>query len=134
MILFFHSKETASEAHRELQKDYEDSFQLTITLGHNDSLFYNAIFSLLQCLHTGNPNYGAFAHSNYYPNGASHQPGCPTPDTDWCSHWRVIDLYAESLASNKFIARECANYTAYKAGQCNRNAVGVMGGINLDMK
>lgn len=70
------------------------------------------------------------AHANYYPNGGGYQPHCPPPP-DWaCNHWRVIDYYVESLTTNKFVGRQCDNYNDFKAGKCNRNAVGILGGLN----
>lgn len=74
------------------------------------------------------------AHSNYYPNGGGQQPHCPKPP-DWgCNHWRVIDYYAESITTNKFIAHQCENYNDFKAGKCKRNPTGVMGGLNIDTR
>lgn len=71
---------------------------------------------------------------NYFPNGGSNQPGCPKSPEWTCSHWRSVDLYAESLYSNEFVGKKCDSYKNYKAGNCAKNPTGIMGGLNPDMK
>lgn len=85
-------------------------------------------------MYTGRAEGSPKGHANFYPNGGTHQPHCPPPP-DWtCDHWRSIDYYVESLTTKKFIGKVCDNYDDFKAGKCNKNASGYMGGLEPDMK
>lgn len=87
----------------------------------------------LQYIFTGHASDGTtIGHAAYFPNGGLTQAGC---NKDWkCDHWRSVEYYAESLKSNKFVAKKCDSYNNYKAGKCSRNSNSVMGGLNLDTK
>lgn len=72
------------------------------------------------------------AHADYYPNGGNNQNGCN--GNGGCSHGRSIDYYVESINSNKFVAKQCASYSAFTSGQCKSHASSVMGTLSLDNK
>jgi hypothetical protein len=45
-----------------------------------------------------------------------------------CAHERSIFLYAESITSNGFVARQCSGYQQITARNCPGIGTGVMGG------
>ncbi|KAF4517958.1 hypothetical protein B566_EDAN005325 [Ephemera danica] len=70
----------------------------------------------------------SIGHADFYPNGGTaSQPGCGTDVTGDCSHGRSHEFFSESIGSSAFRARECNSWTAYQNGNCNNNAVGIMG-------
>lgn len=54
------------------------------------------------------------------------QPGC---STDLCDHVRVLPLYAESINSNRFVARRCSGWEQIDSRNCPvGQGTAVMGG------
>lgn len=71
------------------------------------------------------------AHSIFYPNGGSNQTGC---DDSICFHTRSYIYYAESMNSNRFVGKRCANYEDYTFGHCENGTVGIMGTLDLNTR
>jgi pancreatic triacylglycerol lipase len=70
-------------------------------------------------------------HVSFYPNWGSSQPGCGVDIGGGCAHARSTTLYAESVNSNRFVARQCASYDEIVAQNCPGTGVtGIMGGDN----
>lgn len=90
------------------------------------------LLKYFQYIHTTPGSKGAASgHADYYPNGGAHQNGC----SDWgCNHWRAIAYYAESITSDKFVAKKCDTYEDYEAGKCKDNPAGILGRLELDTK
>ncbi|XP_063235840.1 lipase member H-like [Bacillus rossius redtenbacheri] len=84
----------------------------------------------VQAIHTngGGLGYGSnLGHADFYPNGGATQGGCTLDVSGLCSHNRANQLYAESITSNRFRARQCATWLLFRNGMCAGNAVAVMG-------
>lgn len=74
-------------------------------------------------------------HADYWPNAGHSQPGCLLYDeAGICSHYRSHQLYAESMRSDKFVAKHCNDYAAYVEGHCKGNPPSSMGMLNADRK
>ncbi|KAK3872898.1 hypothetical protein Pcinc_022059 [Petrolisthes cinctipes] len=65
-------------------------------------------------------------HSDFWPNGGEHQPGCTASDANGeigCSHEMAYRYYIESLNygwdSTYFLTRSCASWMIYSAGNCS---------------
>ncbi|KAG5668672.1 hypothetical protein PVAND_016603 [Polypedilum vanderplanki] len=68
-------------------------------------------------------------HSSFYPNFGRTQPGCGPDISGSCAHARSVFLYAESVNSNRFVARQCASYAEIVAENCPGTGVtAIMGG------
>lgn len=67
------------------------------------------------------------AQADFYPNWGVNQPGCTTGS---CSHSRAHALFAESITSNRFVGRRCANFAQITSRNCptGQGANGIMGG------
>ncbi|KRT80501.1 hypothetical protein AMK59_8313, partial [Oryctes borbonicus] len=65
-------------------------------------------------IHTDIGHYGyieAIGHVDFYPNGGTLQPGCPSYEEDEnCSHARSNLYFIESVNSDKFLATPCSSY------------------------
>jgi len=77
----------------------------------DDAIFTESIYTNAGDLGFDEP----IAQSNMYPNWGSSQPGCLT---GICHHDRSNSFYAESINSNRFVARRCANYNAIVTQNC----------------
>jgi len=85
----------------------------------------------MDVIHTDMGGYGTFTSvgtAEYYANrGTRPQPGCkiigpPLSPTDFCSHERAVELYAESkLQPKEFIAVQCSSYNDYANSKCKDN-------------
>lgn len=84
-----------------------------------------------QIIHTTTGSDVILGDADYYPTGGTDQTGC---DTFRCSYHRAILYYAESLNTNKFLAKQCSNYTDFKAEQCKSNPSSAMGMLQVDTK
>ncbi|KAG5668674.1 hypothetical protein PVAND_016605 [Polypedilum vanderplanki] len=70
-------------------------------------------------------------HSSFYPNWGRNQPGCGVDIGGGCAHGRATLFYAESVNSDRFVARQCASYAEIVAENCPGTGVtGIMGGDN----
>lgn len=58
--------------------------------------------------------------ADFYPNFGRYQPGCSV-DLFFCSHLRVIYLFAESLNNNRFKAKKCLSYNEIIRDVCTSN-------------
>lgn len=66
------------------------------------------------------------AQADFYPNWGSNQPGCLSGS---CSHSRAHVIFAESIVSNRFTARRCANFAQVTNRNCpTGQGTGTMGG------
>jgi len=65
--------------------------------------------------------------ANFYPNFGDAQPGCTT---GLCDHMRVIGFMAESIISDRFVARRCASFAQIEAENCpiGQGTGAIMGG------
>lgn len=91
----------------------------------------------VQVIHTNSGLLGctfSLGDSDFWPNGGRFQPGCSDDTTGVCSSKRAINLYAESLRDNKFVARKCNSYTLYSNGLCNSAESSYMGGVHPNIK
>lgn len=69
------------------------------------------------------------ATASFYPNWGVSQPGCGTDVSGSCAHGRAFEFYAESVNSNRFNARRCANYAQITGRNCpTGQGTGMMGG------
>ncbi|KAK9721851.1 Lipase [Popillia japonica] len=67
-------------------------------------------------------------HVDFYPNGGTLQPGCPSYDIDDnCSHARSNLYLIESVNSDKFLAIPCTSYEDYSEGGSNNKEKIVFG-------
>ncbi|XP_033834325.1 lipase member H [Periophthalmus magnuspinnatus] len=62
-------------------------------------------------------------HIDFYPNGGTDQPGCPTTifsggEYFKCDHQRSVFLYLESIKECKIRAYPCTSYKDYLDGKC----------------
>ncbi|KAI4461676.1 lipase [Holotrichia oblita] len=77
----------------------------------------NTDAQFVDVIHTDIGHYGfiePIGHVDFYPNGGTLQPGCPSYDIDDnCSHARSNLYLVESVNSNKFIATPCSSYDDY---------------------
>lgn len=91
--------------------------------------------STFQVIHTSaglcGINFNA-GHADFWPNGGSKQPGCNVDVGGACAHGRSYLYYAESVKSNKFVGKKCADYKSYTGGKCNSAAAAHMGMYQLD--
>ncbi|XP_049884544.1 pancreatic lipase-related protein 2-like [Pectinophora gossypiella] len=107
--------------------------------------FYPALLSdpmsssdagFVDAVHTDGGGFGApdrTAHADFWPNeGRAKQPGClsatvPLTTEDFCSHWRSVSFWAESVRGGEFLARRCYDYDAFLRGRCTDEPVVYMG-------
>lgn len=92
--------------------------------------------NFVQIIHTndGRLGYrGRLGHADYYPNGGRSQPGCGVDLTGSCAHSRSYAYYAESLKSDRFLAKNCDSYNDFTNGIC-RNKKSSMGMFNVDTR
>jgi pancreatic triacylglycerol lipase len=62
-------------------------------------------------------------------NWGTSQPGCGTDAAGTCAHGRAVLFYAESVNSNRFNARRCANHGQITNRNCpTGQGSGMMGG------
>ncbi|CRK89208.1 CLUMA_CG002968, isoform A [Clunio marinus] len=67
--------------------------------------------------------------ATFYPNWGTSQPGCGTDISGNCAHGRVNNFYSESVTSNRFVARRCANHGQITSRNCpTGQGTGTMGG------
>lgn len=59
----------------------------------------------------------AIAHADFFPNGGLSQPGCGVLNSA-CSHGRAPELFASTITSNRFTARQCSNVSQANSGSC----------------
>lgn len=87
--------------------------------------------SFVDVIHTSDIAYRkAAGHADFYANGGILQPGCSSriPDTECCSHCRVVDLFAESINSPLgFKAFLCDSWENFQGGLCNNSTQSFMG-------
>ncbi|KAL7014989.1 hypothetical protein ACKWTF_016231 [Chironomus riparius] len=95
-------------------------------LDSSDAVYTEAIHSNVGVLGFDEP----ITHATFYPNwGGPNQPGCGTDISGACSHARSTFLYAESINSDRFRARQCTGYDQIVARNCPGTGVVVsMGG------
>ncbi|CAL1677802.1 unnamed protein product [Lasius platythorax] len=67
-------------------------------------------------------------HADFYPNGGTfRQPGCPVISSQYCSHGRSHQFFAESIVhADGFPAVQCANWIDFGLRKCSNNTA-VMG-------
>ncbi|ERL94834.1 pancreatic lipase-related protein 2 isoform X1 [Dendroctonus ponderosae] len=70
--------------------------------------------------------------ADYYPNGGSSQPGCGIDLAGSCAHSRAYVYFAESLNSNKFIAKQCDTYSNFDRNRCENNVSSRQGGYPVE--
>ncbi|XP_022821802.1 pancreatic triacylglycerol lipase-like [Spodoptera litura] len=97
--------------------------------GNSNALNGNA-GQYVEAIHTDGGLLGIFdriANGDFYPNGGRNpQPGC------WistCSHSRAPELFASSVRTNHFVARQCTNIQQAQNVQCAGNAFNMGNGI-----
>lgn len=56
------------------------------------------------------------------------QPGCGADASGQCAHSRAHGLFAESIISNRFVARRCLNYQQIVSQTCTGTGTAIMGG------
>ncbi|XP_076392510.1 pancreatic lipase-related protein 2-like isoform X2 [Megachile rotundata] len=78
--------------------------------------------------------YNPVGDSDFYPNGGLVQSGCGIDLGESCSHSRSHEYFAESINSDRFLARKCSSYIDYVFGNCKLNAVAHMGGVTPDFR
>jgi pancreatic triacylglycerol lipase len=62
-------------------------------------------------------------------NWGTTQPGCGSDVSGSCAHGRAVSFYAESINSNRFNARRCANHGQITSRNCpTGQGSGMMGG------
>ncbi|ESO92411.1 hypothetical protein LOTGIDRAFT_216933 [Lottia gigantea] len=99
---------------------FEDT-DVDVRLDPSDAIFVDCIHSDgLPIYDLGTPH--AWGDIDFYPNGASDQPGCPKPVSDVsCSHHRAISYFLETLQQNQtcqFQAYPCSTFKDYLKGSC----------------
>ncbi|XP_056641565.1 pancreatic triacylglycerol lipase-like [Diorhabda sublineata] len=95
---------------------------------------YDALY--VEIIHTCGGLLGfnvSIGDSDYYPNGGSDQPGCPTDDFGSCSHGRSYEYYAESIVSGGFISKSCESYADFQKNNC-ANDTSYMGEYVINKK
>ncbi|XP_070493993.1 lipase member I-like [Chironomus tepperi] len=91
--------------------------------------FTDAVYT--EAIHTnagGNGFAEPITTASFYPNWGASQPGCGVDVSGNCAHERSILLYAESISSNRFVARKCSGYQQITGRNCPGIGSGVMGG------
>jgi pancreatic triacylglycerol lipase len=67
------------------------------------------------------------AHATFYPNWGIAMPGCGINPN--CNHHRATEFYTESVNSNRFMSRQCADLAEINAQNCPGTGVfATMGG------
>ncbi|GJQ85482.1 hypothetical protein Trydic_g23072, partial [Trypoxylus dichotomus] len=83
----------------------------------------NTDAEFVDVVHTDIGHYGfikAIGHVDFYPNGGTLQPGCPSyEEDDNCSHARSNLYFIESVNSEKFLATPCVCYENYSCGEAD---------------
>lgn len=86
----------------------------------------------VEIIHTNGWNLGfgdPIGQSDFYPNFGYSQPGCGIDLTGSCAHSRAYEFFAESINSNKFVARGCTSTDDIYWGNCVGNGASArMGG------
>ncbi|CAG9811882.1 unnamed protein product [Chironomus riparius] len=102
----------------------------SFSAGDTDRLaFSDAVYT--EGIHTnagGNGFAEPITRASFYPNWGASQPGCGVDVSGNCAHERSILLYAESISSNRFVARQCSGYQQITARNCPGIGSGTMGG------
>lgn len=67
------------------------------------------------------------SHATFYPNWGRSMPGCGISID--CNHFRATQFYTESVNSNAFVARQCADLAEINSQNCPGTGVtAIMGG------
>lgn len=69
-----------------------------------------------------------FIIQKLYLHSPHSQPGCGVDLSGQCAHSRAHALFAESINSNRFVARRCNNYQEIVNRSCNGAGTAIMGG------
>jgi len=107
---------------------------LYLQSNQNDRLSENDA-RYVQSIHTDSSLLGVnfdVGHADYWPNGGRSQPGCGMDLDGVCAHGRSYDYFAESLTSDRFVARLCDSYSVYTNGACKTKKAVVMGGPEVN--
>ncbi|KAG5673485.1 hypothetical protein PVAND_003529 [Polypedilum vanderplanki] len=91
----------------------------------DDAIYTEAIHTNAGTLGFDEP----ITHASFYPNFGRSQPGCGNDIGGSCAHARGPLFYAESINSNRFVARQCANYNEIASQNCpGTGTTAIMGG------
>jgi hypothetical protein len=86
----------------------------------------------VEAIHTDGGLLGIFnrvADADFYPNGGRHpQPGC---GVSTCSHSRAHQMFASSVRTNHFVARQCTSLDEAENNLCTGETMH-MGNGHLD--
>jgi pancreatic triacylglycerol lipase len=69
------------------------------------------------------------AHATFYPNWGLLMPGCGVNMA--CNHHRATEFYAESINSDRFVARQCTDLTQINGQDCP--GTGVVASLGGDL-
>lgn len=94
-------------------------------LDSTDAIFVDVIHTCAGSLGFLRP----IGHADFYPNGGTfRQPGCPIFSSQYCSHGRSYQFFAESIVRpDGFIAKQCTNWMDFQLGKCSNSSTAVMG-------
>ncbi|CAO1342054.1 unnamed protein product [Diamesa hyperborea] len=67
--------------------------------------------------------------ADFFPNWGSSQPGCGDDVAGFCSHARVVNLFAESI-NTIYTGQRCQSFTQIQNRQCTGSGTARMGGDN----